>query len=141
MPDLKTELGEKWKPMARVVDPGRPYAVAPVAKEMPEEKATRNRRTSKPVFCRVLAERLGVYVASERLGLSRNGLRTAFDRDKISTVAEIAAKGILDAMKAKEQAKAALDTAERIVVIRVPGDKHDAFMTLCEAMQLTAKEV
>lgn len=136
MPDIKTELQEKWAQLAKV-----PATEKPFTEPEEKEKITRNRLTSTPVFTRVLVDKLGICIASERLGMSRSGLRTAFDRDRISTVAEIAAKGVLDAMKAKEKARTALDTADRIVVIRVPSEKYVALQAVLDAMQLTVKEV
>lgn len=127
MPDLKTEL-------------------AKITTNAMADKPTRSRsqpvrNTVFPVNVARLVELVGTRKAAEQLGYSMSGLNTAIgQRNEISKAAEIAAGLIIEKMQ-KDSAKDPEPAPEQIILMRVPGDKVDAIMSVAQAMGIKASQV
>lgn len=106
MPDLKTELEKVTRAESALL----------------AEPKRRQHTTSSctPVLTKKLAERVGNLAETSRmLGYSSGYLQTAFSRNEVAAVAEIAAKGLLAELDRREG-----KTAQReflTVIGRIPG--------------------
>lgn len=138
MPDLKTELSKVTVPEpTETPNLPAPSRRASTPRKMRED-VERHRMTSTPHFSKMLLDRFGGPKAAAMIGMSKSSVVTAVKRETISATAEIAARGIMETIRLKEELEQKSTTTEAstdvFIAAKIPAEKVAGFKAVCEAM-------